>query len=146
MCISLFKPKSSPVTFTKLEISGDDLRAKIVALGFTVPLGMFDSAYIYTDPEGWAKVLSDMTFKSNLYKTEVFDCEDYAMKACVICWERYGLNAFGFLFGMTPAGYHGFNIFYDGLGFTLHEPNEGFDFGGPFPVGEHGYLPSMIVI
>ncbi len=141
-----FKPKGSPVQFVGAVISGDELSQRLVDLGFSVPLGMLDSTYYFTDAEGWAKVLSDMTFKSDLYKAERFDCEDYAMKACVTCWERYGLNAFGLVLGMTPAGYHGFNIFYDGVGFTLHEPNEGFGFGGPFPIGEHGYIPSMIVM
>ena len=142
----LSKSAKSPVSFTEKQISAQELRDKLVALGFTVPLGILDSTYYYTDAEGWAKVLSDLTFKSNLYQAERFDCEDYAMKACVTCWERYGLNAFGLVLGMTPAGYHGFNIGFEGDGFFLHEPNEGFGFGGPFPVGEHGYIPSMIVI
>ena len=144
MCI--FRPKGSPVQFAEKQIVGDRLRDKLVALGFMVPLGMMDSVYHYTDAEGWAKILADMTFKSDLYKPDRFDCEDYAMKACVTCRERYGLNAFGLVLGMTPAGYHGFNIGLSETDFFLFEANAGFGFGGAFPIGEHGYLPSLIVI
>lgn len=133
-------------SFKEYQIGGGELQAKLEALGLKLPIGMLDSTYYFTDADGWAKVLADLTFKSDLYKAERFDCEDYAMKACVTCWERYGLNAFGLVLGMTPAGYHGFNIFFDGEGFSLLEPNAGFGYGGMFPIGEHGYVPSMIVI
>ncbi len=134
-----------PVNFQRFTISGNELRDKLIALGYMVPLGMMDSSYTYTDAEGWASIIEDMTFNSNLYKSEIFDCDDYAMKAYVTCRERYGLNGLGLVLGMTPAGYHGFNIIFTGDGFFLHEPNEGFHYGGPFPIGEHGYFPNFIV-
>ena len=142
----LFKSKGSPITFIEGQIGGDEMRQKLVDLGFMIPLGMMDSIYYYTDAESWANILHDMSFKSNLYKPERFDCDDYAFKAYVTCRERYGLNTFGIVLGNTPAGYHGFNIVFTGTEFFLFEPNEGFGFGGMFPIGEHGYIPGMIVL
>ena len=141
-----------PVThipgFTEYQIGGTELYDKLVALGLKLPVGMLDSTYYYTDPTGWANVLSDLAFKSDLYKVEKFDCEDYAMKACVEVWERYGLNAFGLVIGDMPQGRHGFNILYDGIGFLLFEPNAGFGYGGAFPINdnEHQYRPDQVVI
>ena len=147
--MSKFKTQS-PIThipsFKTYQISGGDLMAKLVAIPVTIPLGMFDSHYFYTDLEGWNNVLWDLTFNSNLYKDNSFDCENYAMKAMSICAETYGLNAFGLVIGNMPLGRHGFNIFYWGGGFMLHEPNSGYGYGGYFPIGEHGYIADLVVI
>ena len=134
--------------FKEFQISGGVLQASLESVGCKIPLGMFDSVYYYTDCEGWAKVLSDLAFKSDLYKAEKFDCEDYAMKAFVTVRERYGLNTFGLVIGDMPQGRHGFNILYDGGEFLLFEPNAGFGYGGAFPINypEYGYRPDQVVI
>ena len=91
-------------------------------------------------------MLYDLTFKSSLYKLDRLDCEDYALKAMVLCAERYGLNTLRLAIGWTPLGRHGFDIFYHGEGFMLFEPNEGFGYSGAFELGEHGYKPELILL
>jgi len=51
-------------------------------------MGMLDGEYFYTDLEGWGKVLLDLMFKSNLYRDDKFDCDNYALKAMNVCAER----------------------------------------------------------
>ena len=134
-------------TFNIYQMSGSTFKTKIEALGLTVPMGMLDGEYFYTDLEGWGKVLLDLIFKSNLYKSNKFDCDNYALKAMNICAERYGLNTLGMVIGDIPEGRHAFNIFYHGDGFMLWEPNEGFPFSGsPFDLGEYDYHPEMVLI
>lgn len=110
-------------------------------------MGMLDNTYYYTDVEGWAEVLADLTFSSTLYKNEFFDCEDYALKAMILCTERYDLNAFGFVIGQMPQGTHGFNFFFTGDRFMLHEPNAGFNTSPYFEVkNDYGYVPQMVLV
>lgn len=109
-------------------------------------LGMLDGIYYFTDAAGWAEILAHLAFKSDLYKLDKFDCEDYALKAMATVHELYGLNAFGFTLGETPGGYHGFNFAWDGEKFFFFEPNEGFGYGGAFPLGEHGYSIDEVLV
>lgn len=115
--------------------------------GFTL-----DNWYYYCSLSDWGKILYDLAFSSNLYKTDIFDCEDYALKAQVVCAERYGLNAIRFCIGLMPLGAHGFNLFFhgdkDGIeGVMLWEPNDGFRHSGEaFEIGEHEYFPKLVLI
>jgi len=140
MCI--FKKKIS-----NNKIDSIELQAKLSELGLGTPMGMLDSYYYYTDIEGWGKILCDLAFKSDLYKEDRFDCENYALKAMVLCAEKYGLNAFGLALGYMPQGYHGFNILFTGTEFLLWEPNAGFECSGQaFPIGEFEYKPNLVLI
>jgi len=113
---------------------------------------VLDAWYYYTNLKGWAKILPDLVSHSNLYKSNVFDCEDYALKAQVECALRYGLNSFRMCIGNMPQGMHGFNIFPYGdetgiQGFMLFEPNDGFDWAGnAFKIGDNGYVPMDVFI
>ena len=49
--------------FKEFSIGGDELRLKIEGLGITIPCGVFDSVYYYTNPEGWASLLVDLVCK-----------------------------------------------------------------------------------
>ena len=134
-------------SFKEYQITGVLLRSKLKDLGLEVPLGMLDSMYYHTDLEGWGKVLYDLAFSSSLYKSNKFDCENYALKAMNLCAERYGLNTLAMAVGNIPQGRHGFNIFYYGDGFMLWEPNMGFGWSGePFEIGENGYQPDLVLI
>lgn len=110
-------------------------------------MGMLDWQYYHTDLEGWNEVLFNLIFKSNLYKQDKFDCENYALKAMNTCAERYGLNTLAVVIGDIPQGRHGFNILYYGDGFMLWEPNDGFPFSGSlFEIGDYGYQPELVLI
>ena len=147
--IQVQKPLIHTPSFTEYKIAKQYLRFKLQELGLeTIPADFsFDSWYYYTDLNGWGKLLPDLIIHSDLYKEDKFDCEDYALKAQVICAERYGLNAFRLCLGNSPQGFHGFNIFYFGEGFMLWEPNGGFELSGSaFEVGEEGYLPKYVLL
>lgn len=133
-------------SFKEYSITSSELKAKILALGLKLPIGMLDSWYYYTDLEGWGKILYDLTFNSNLGKANKFDCDNYALKAMSECAERYGLNTMAFVIGDIPQGRHGFNMFFAGDCFWLHEPNSGFQYGGYFPIGENEYIPELVLI
>ena len=133
-------------SFKEFTIDRLKLKRRIRALGLAIPMDMLDSLYYYTDLDGWAKILPDLCFKSDLYKPDKFDCDNYALKAQTICAERYGLNTLGTVIGSVPRGRHAFNMLYFGEGFMFFEPNLGFVIDGAFEIGEHGYIPDSILI
>ena len=133
-------------TFAEYEIMVGDLANLLLGIGLEIPFPYSDNKYFYTDANGWAKVIPHLVLKSDLYKPEKFDCEDYAMKAQVACAELFGLNALRYVYGDSPQGRHGYCIFWDGVVFTLFEPNEGFSGGSVFPVGENGYIPLKVLL
>lgn len=134
--------------FTEYGVDYIALRSLMVnGIGLEIPMSMHDTFYYYVSLEDWGKILRDLVFSSSLYKRDKFDCEDYAMKAWVVCRERYGINTLGVVHGDTDLGHHAFNILYYGDGFMLFEPNEGFPFSGSaFDIGEYGYKPELVLI
>ena len=145
--IKLRQPIEHIPSFTEYLLDFNALYWKIAKAGIEVPLGMLDRYYYTTDLEGWGRVLYDMTFNSNLYKDDRFDCENFAFKAFNICAERYGLNTLAVVIGDTPMGRHGFNMVCTTNEFLLYEPNEAFPFSGSvFEIGEFGYKPEMVII
>jgi len=84
-------------------------------MGVTMPFPRSDNWYYHTDREGWSKLVSHLLFKSNLYKAERFECEDYAIKAMITAAELFGLNTFRYTYGQMPLGRHGFNSFWTGM-------------------------------
>ena len=134
-------------SYNQYEIGGTELKQKVEALGLRIPMGLLDRRYYYTDIEGWSNILFDMVFNSNLYKSERFDCDNYALKAMNVCAERYDLNTLVMIIGDIPQGRHAFNMLYHGDGFMLWEPNEGFSWSGePFEIGENGYVPDLVLL
>jgi len=154
--IKLKQPVVHTPTFNKWGIQRYALVQKLKELGIgTFPKTsdfVLDNWYYYTDLEGWAKILPDLVLNSGLYRTNIFDCEDYGLKAQIECADRYGLNAMRLCIGEVPEGGHGFNLlFYGGAsgieGALLFEPNGGFEWGGnAFEIGENGYVPKMVFI
>jgi len=124
--VSKFKTQTPIIhipSFTEYKISASELSIEYKSLGITIPFPISDNWYYFTDSDGWAKILPDIILKSDLYKADKFDCEDYAMKAMLLCAERYGLNTLRYTYGDTPMGRHGFNTFWVGDIFQVFEPN-----------------------
>ena len=113
-------------SFKEYRIYGADLAGKYEAIGISAPFPRSDHWYYHTDAAGWAKILPDLLIKSNLYKTDRFDCDKYARKAFIECCERYGLNTLLYTYGQMPLGPHGWCTFYTGDAVLQFEPNEGF--------------------
>ena len=147
--IKIKQPIVHTPSFREYKISASDLYNQYLALGVTMPFPISDNWYYYSDREGWAQLVSHLLFKSNLYKADRFDCEDYAMKAMLTSAELFGLNTFRYTYGDSPLGRHGFNSFWIGDGFLLFEPNEGFQSTLDSPIfewGENGYRPINVLI
>lgn len=145
--------KQSPIihipSFKESLISGEDLAMHYKSEGIKMPFVRSDNWYYYTDDRGWMSLLAYLVIKSNLYKKDRFDCEDYALKAMIKCAELFGLNTLRYTYGMTPYGAHGFNSFWAGDRFCLLEPNMGFiaQIGTPiFEWGENGYVPQLVLL
>lgn len=79
--INIKQPIVHTPGFREYKISGSELYRKYQAMGVIVPFPMSDNWYYHSDREGWAGLVSHLLFKSNLYKTDRFDCEDYAIKS-----------------------------------------------------------------
>jgi len=134
-------------SFKTYEISGFDVATQLKDLGLTIPMFLLDGQYYYTDAEGWATILIDLLVKSDLYKSDKFDCDNYTIKAMTTCAERYGLNTMALAIGDIPQGRHAFNLIYTGEDWLVFEPNAGFQYGGQaFPIGDNGYKPEMVLV
>ena len=132
--------------FKLYTMSGNALWAKLNLAGIGTPMGMLDNTYYYTDEAGWKLILGDLVQNSNLYENDIYDCEDFAIKAKSIANTRYGLNTVGFVIGDIPQGRHGFNLVVTTTGFLLFEPqNNNFNFG-VFPLDAKGYHADVVLI
>ena len=133
--------------FNEYWIAGAELARKYSERNIEQPFPISDKWYYFTDVEGWAKLLSDLVMKSNLYKADRFDCEDYAIKAQVTCAERYGLNTLRYTYGLTLQGAHGFNSFWTGDRIMLFEPNDGYQYEElMFEIGDYEYTPLAVLL
>lgn len=100
--------------------------------------------YHYTKAEDWAELFDYIYFKSDMpkYQASRFDCDDFAIWMKGLVGANFGLNYFGIVFGDTPLGYHGWNLFRTESGLVQLEPQT----GKFFPLNEAGYFPRWILI
>jgi len=136
--------------FGVYKILGRTLAAHYHEANIETPFPWSDTWYYHTDDIGLAGILPNLVFNSNLYKPDKFDCEDYALKAQVLCAERYGLNTLRYTYGTLPLGAHGFNTMWVGDRFLIFEPNLGMaeqlDGNCAFEMGQYGYLPKVVLL
>jgi hypothetical protein len=137
-------------SFTERQISGNELLRQYNNVGIEKPFPISDSIYYYVNDVDLAQLIPYMVIKSNLYREDRFDCEDYALKAQVTCAELFGLNSMRYTYGKTPLGYHGFNTAWVGHRFLVFEPNEAFwaylDGHLLFELGENDYEPLKVLL
>lgn len=132
--------------FKVYTMTGSSLWAKLSTAGLSMPMGMLDNEYYYTDEAGWKVILGDLVQNSNLYVTDKYDCDKFAMKARVTAFERYALNTVGFVIGDIPQGRHSFNLIVTTTGFLLFEPQRDITNFGVFPLGGRSYHADVILI
>lgn len=106
--------------------------------------GLLDSKYYYTKAEDWAGVFNYIYFKFNMpkYLADRMDCDDFAMLLKGLVTSFFGLNCFGVVFGNTPMGYHGWNVFRTDEGWLQFEPQT----GKFFKMNKRGYRPEWLLI
>ena len=100
--------------------------------------------YYYLEPSQWADVFDYIYFVFDIppYLAARFDCEDFAILLKGLVSSFFGLNAFAVVFGNTPRGYHGWNIFRTEDGWFQFEPQT----GDVFELGQRGYVPEWVLI
>lgn len=136
-------------SFKEYEMTLQELVARYLDAGMQIPFPPSDGKYYYTDRKGWAALIAHLAIKSDFYKPDRFDCEDYALKAMITCAELFGLNTFRYVYGNTPWGAHGFNCAWASDGFLVFEPNGGFQ--GQldsllFDLGMNNYKPTHVLL
>ena len=105
--------------------------------------------YYYTTLDDWNLLLHYIYEKFDMpdYFKARCDCEDFGILLKGLVSALFGLNAFGFVVGTTPLGYHGFNMFKTTRGWRLWEPNPKFKMTKPFRVDDiNQYTPLYILI
>ncbi len=133
------KPSVAPLYSHAVFISQD-----LGQMNLTQLYGFMDSDYFYVSDEDWAKVLSYIYFDYDMpkYMAEKMDCEDFGILLKALVSSLFGLNAFGFVLGQMPLGFHGWDIFKTQNGWLQLEPQT----GEIFPIGDKGYKPQYILL
>lgn len=148
-------------SFNKYEASRFEVTQKLQGLGLEplYPDGVH-GGYFYTDVEGAVKLLPNLIMASDLYKTKIFTCINYAFRVWNECSRRYDLNTWLPVIGRIPnyEPRHAWNLLLigdeDGINLDLclyFEPNDGWEMGTEleaayqaFPIGEEGYRGEMV--
>ena len=152
MCLSkLFASKlQSPIAVSKPDITFYDVdsqtvRNELAALNIVVPLGLFDAgdSYYYTTLWGIKEAVKYCikVFPFPKYTTAKMDCDDFAILMKGLMSAEFGINDFGIALGMTPMGYHAFNIARVEDRRVFIEPQTGEVFG----IGEQGYQCDRVI-
>ena len=99
---------------TFYEIDSQTVQNELDALNIATPLGLWDALqpYYYTTLWGIKEAVKycRKVYPFPKYKTAVMDCDDFAILMKGLISAEFGINDFGICLGMTPQGYHAFNI------------------------------------
>ena len=140
----------SPITIAKpsitfYEIDWQLVQNELVDLNITIPLGLWDAgqSYYYTTLWGIKEAIKycRKIYPFPKYKEARTDCDDFAVLMKGIISAEFGINDFGIALGMTPEGYHAFNIARADGKRVFVEPQT----GEVFEIGENGYQCDMVI-
>uniref|UniRef100_A0A6M3IF18 Agglutinin C-terminal domain-containing protein n=1 Tax=viral metagenome TaxID=1070528 RepID=A0A6M3IF18_9ZZZZ len=140
----------SPITSTKpditfYEIGWQTVESEFDALDIHIPLGLFDAfqPYYYTTLWGIKEAVKycGKVYPFPKYKTASMDCDDFAVLMKGLMSAEFGINDFGIALGVTPQGYHAFNISRVEDRRVLIEPQT----GEVFEIGEKGYQCDKVI-
>jgi len=134
--------KKPDITF--YEIDSQKVKAELDALGIVVPLGLFDSTYYYTTLWGIKEAVKYVrkVYPFPQYEAEITDCDDFAFLMKGLMSAEFGINDFGIALGMTPMGYHAFNLCRVEQNWMFIEPQT----GEVFELGEQGYSCDRAIL
>jgi len=138
----------SPIATTKpditfYEIDSQTVQNELNALNIQVPLGLFDSAYYYTTLWGIKEAVkyARKIYPFPKYEDEQTDCDDFAILMKGLMSAEFGINDFGIALGMTPMGYHAFNLARAEQNWVFIEPQT----GEIFDIGDKGYSCDRVI-
>jgi len=142
-----------------VEISGGKLAEMIyknMPAGEKLTLYVFDGKYYVPDKEAFELIASTGIQKELKYRSEVFDCDDFAFGFKAYASEIYLINSVGIAIGRViddsgKVGYHAWNIALiydaDGVKLVTYEPQSGQWSEGIYTkVGGWKYEPDVIII
>jgi len=141
----------SPIATTKpditfYEVDWLDTKNDLTDIDITVPLGFFDaySPYFWTTLWGIKEAVKycRKVYPFPKYKTAIMDCDDFAMLMSGLISAEFGINCFGVALGMTPNGYHAFNLARVEERWVFIEPQT----GEVFEIGGNGYQCDRVII
>ena len=140
----------SPITTAKpnitfYEIDWQLVKSELTDLNISIPLGLFDAyqPYYYTTLWGIKEAVKycRKIYPFPKYKTAIMDCDDFAILMKGLMSAEFGINDFGIALGMTPMGYHAFNIARIEDRRVFIEPQT----GEVFEIGEKGYSCDRVI-
>jgi len=132
--IAVAKPD---ITF--YEIDSQTVSDELQALNIVVPLGLFDAGSLYYYTTLWG-IKEAVKYCRKVYPFPKYghprtDCDDFAILMKGLISAEFGINDFGVALGMTPTGYHAFNIARVEDRRVFVEPQ----LGDVFEIGDRGY-------
>uniref|UniRef100_A0A6M3LIN3 Agglutinin C-terminal domain-containing protein n=1 Tax=viral metagenome TaxID=1070528 RepID=A0A6M3LIN3_9ZZZZ len=141
----------SPITVSKPDITFYDIDPQLVKdelndLGIKIPLGLFDDYQMYYYTTLWgikeAVVYCRKVYPFPKYTTAIRDCDDFAILLKGLMSAEFGINDFGIALGMTPMGYHAFNLARAEQNWVFIEPQT----GEIFNIGDKGYSCDRAIL
>jgi len=144
--MSTFKHIPTKPNITFYEIDSQTIRSEFSALNIDIPLGLWDEfqAYYYTTLWGIKEAVKycRKVYPFPKYQIATMDCDDFAILLKGLMSAEFGINDFGIALGMTPMGYHAFNLARIEDRRVLIEPQT----GEVFDIGDKGYSCDRIII
>jgi len=112
--MSTFKHVPSKPDITFYEIDSQAVKEELESLNIRIPLGLFDywQPYYYTTLWGIKEAVSycRKVYPFPKYEAARTDCEDFSILLKGLMSAEFGINDFGIALGMSPSGYHAFNL------------------------------------
>jgi len=143
MCFqSPIATKKPDITF--YEIDSQTVSNELQALNIVVSLGLFDTDYYYTTLWGIQEAVkyARKVYPFPKYEAEQTDCDDFAILMKGLMSSEFGINDFGIALGMTPMGYHAFNLSRVEQNWMFIEPQT----GEIFEIGDKGYSCDRAIL
>lgn len=124
MCFKTVQVIDAKPEITFYEMTGDDVRKELLALGMQF-LYQLDSTYYYTTQWGWEQAIAWVrkVYKFPKYTAEKFDCDDFAILMKGLISSEFGINTCAFIIG--NEGRHAFNLCRTDEGWKMLEPQTG---------------------
>lgn len=149
--ISILTRRPDRPAITEMAMLSEDINRELVYLGmkYMYP-ALFDhyQAYHYCTSASWRKVIQyvNRVFKFPEYVPARKDCDDFAILFKGLVSACFGLNACAIAVGTSPAGGHAFNMVRTEDGWCIIEPQDGASAELWPLIGDHGYVPSYVLL